>query len=46
MSERRPVVWSEGLLLTPQHFQQNDRAIRHLVTQRFRMARGFDWSFT
>lgn len=43
MSERRPVVWSEGLLLTPQHFQQNDRALRHLVAQRFRMARGFDW---
>jgi len=43
MSERRPVVWSEGLLLTPQHFQQNDRAIRHLVAQRFRMTRGFDW---
>jgi len=43
MSERRPVVWSEGLLLTPQHFQQADRAQRHLVAQRFRMATGFDW---
>jgi len=46
MSERRPVVWSEGLLLTPQHFQQNDRAFRHLVAQRFRMARGFDWGLS
>jgi type VI secretion system protein ImpJ len=43
MSERRPVVWSEGLLLTPQHFQQNDRALRHMVSQRLRMATGFDW---
>lgn len=46
MSERRPVVWSEGLLLTPQHLQQNDRAFRHLVAQRFRMALGFDWGLT
>jgi type VI secretion system protein ImpJ len=43
MSERRPVVWSEGLLLSPQHFQQADRAFRHLVAHRFRMAQGFDW---
>jgi type VI secretion system protein ImpJ len=46
VSERRPVVWSEGLLLTPQHLQQNDRALRHLVAQRFRMAQGFDWGLT
>ena len=43
MSERRPVVWSEGLLLSPQHFQQADRAMRHMVAQRFRMAHSFDW---
>jgi type VI secretion system protein ImpJ len=46
VSERRPVVWSEGLLLSPQHLQQNDRALRHLVAQRFRMADGFDWGLT
>lgn len=46
MSERRPVVWSEGLLLSPQHFQQADRALRHLVAHRFRMAANFDWGFT
>ena len=46
MSERRPVVWSEGLLLSPQHLQQNDRALRHLVAQRFRMAGGFDFGLT
>lgn len=46
MSERRPVVWSEGLLLTPQHLQQADRAFRHLVAQRQRMAQSFDWGLT
>ena len=45
MSERRPVLWSEGLLLSPQHFQQADRAYRHLVAHRFRMASSFDWGF-
>jgi type VI secretion system protein ImpJ len=43
VSERRPVVWSEGLLLSPQHFQQHDRAVRHLVAQRLRMAQNFDF---
>lgn len=42
MSERRAVVWSEGLLLTPQHLQQSDRAFHHLVAQRLRMAQPFD----
>ncbi|HEV2105468.1 MAG TPA: type VI secretion system baseplate subunit TssK [Candidatus Eisenbacteria bacterium] len=46
MSERRPVVWSEGLLLTPQHFQQTERAFRHLVAQRFRYAHSFEWGLT
>lgn len=46
MSERRPVVWSEGLLLTPQHLQQHDRALRHLVAQRLRMAQSFEWGLT
>lgn len=46
MSERRPVVWSEGLLLTPQHFQQADRALRHVVAQRFGMSHGFEWGLT
>jgi len=46
VSDRRPVVWSEGLLLTPQHFQQHDRALRHLVAQRLRMAQSFDWGLS
>jgi type VI secretion system protein ImpJ len=39
-------VWSEGLLLTPQHFQQADRSFRHLLAQRFRAASNFDWGLT
>ncbi len=46
MSERRPVVWSEGLLLSPQHFQQWDRAVHHHVAQRFRMSQSFEWGLS
>jgi len=46
VSEHRPVVWSEGLLLSPQHFQQWDRAVQHFVAQRFRAAHSFDWGLT
>jgi type VI secretion system protein ImpJ len=46
VSDRRPVVWSEGLLLSPQHFQQSDRAMQHFVAQRFRAAQSFDWGLT
>jgi type VI secretion system protein ImpJ len=46
MSRHQAVVWSEGLLLTPQHFQQWDRAIHHFITERFRAAHGFPFGFT
>src|SRR5262245_22153735 len=46
VSERRTPVWSEGLLLTPQHFQQSDRSFRHVIAQRFRAASTFDWGLT
>jgi type VI secretion system protein ImpJ len=45
MSQNRRVVWSEGMLLAPQHFQQWDRYVHHLVRERFRGARPFDWGF-
>src|SRR5699024_2757189 len=31
MSWRNKVVWSEGLFLRPQHLQQHDRYIEHLI---------------
>ncbi len=46
MSKRHPVVWSEGLLLSPQHLQQWDRHVHHFVSERFRAAHSFDWGFT
>jgi type VI secretion system protein ImpJ len=45
MSQNRRVVWSEGMLLAPQHFQQWDRYVHHLVRERFRGVRAFDWGF-
>lgn len=46
MSRHQAVVWSEGLLLTPQHFQQWDRANHHLVAERLRAAQAFEWGLT
>lgn len=46
MSRHQAVVWSEGLLLTPQHFQQWDRATHHMVAERLRASHLFDWGLT
>lgn len=46
MSRNRPVLWSEGLLLSPQHLQQWDRATHHLVAERFRQAEPFEWGLS
>ena len=46
MNRRQPVVWSEGLLLSPQHLQQWDRYLQHLLADRFRQAHTFDWGLS
>ena len=46
MSRNSPVVWSEGMLLAPQHLQQFDRYVQRLIAERFRAAHGFDTGFT
>ncbi|MDH4079510.1 MAG: type VI secretion system baseplate subunit TssK [Nitrospira sp.] len=46
MTMNRRVVWSEGLLLTPQHFQQWDRHTEGLITDRFRIHDPFAWGVT
>lgn len=46
MAQHRRVVWSEGMLLSPQHFQQWDRFIHHLVAERVRATQAFEWGFT
>lgn len=45
MSEYSRVVWSEGMFLRPQHFQQHDRYLEALVDGRCSGLRSFDWGF-
>ena len=35
--EMLKVVWQEGMLLRPQHFQQNDRYFEHQLKSRSRL---------
>ncbi|MEO6270782.1 MAG: type VI secretion system baseplate subunit TssK [Lautropia sp.] len=42
---RRKVLWSEGLFLRPQHFQQQDRYFENLVERRARAIRSYGWGF-
>ncbi len=46
MSKRNRVLWNEGLLITPQHFQQLDRYHEEAATELFRAARGFGHGLT
>jgi len=39
------VIWSEGMFLRPQHFQQHDRYYEALVHRRCVGIRAFDWGF-
>jgi type VI secretion system protein ImpJ len=43
MSWRNKVVWSEGMFLRPQHFQQHDRYLELLVEQRCSGLRPHGW---
>ncbi len=43
MSWNSKVVWSEGMFLRPQHFQQHDRYIESLVRGRCDPLRPYDW---
>lgn len=43
MSWNSKVVWSEGMFLRPQHFQQQDRYVETLVNGRSRYLRPYDW---
>ncbi|NAT22583.1 type VI secretion system baseplate subunit TssK [Pseudomonas syringae] len=40
------VIWQEGMLLRPQHFQHNDRYYDHQLKVRTRLAGAFNWGFT
>ena len=46
MSWRSKVVWSEGLFLRPQHFQQETRYLEHFVELRSGHLRPYSWGFS
>jgi type VI secretion system protein ImpJ len=43
MSENNKTVWSEGMFLRPQHFQQHDRYLETLVRERCGGLQPYDW---
>jgi type VI secretion system protein ImpJ len=46
MSSNNKVVWSEGLFLRPQHFQQHDRYFERFIEGRSAALRSHSWGFT
>src|SRR5215469_10238944 len=46
MSWDNKVIWSEGLFLRPQHFQQSDRYVEKLVRSRIAALRPYPWGLT
>jgi type VI secretion system protein ImpJ len=46
MSWDNKVIWSEGLFLRPQHFQQADRYVEKLVRSRLAALRPYTWGIT
>jgi type VI secretion system protein ImpJ len=46
MGWQNRVVWSEGLFLQPQHFQQNDRYLERLVEGRSTALRAYGYGFS
>ncbi|ACL57987.1 type VI secretion system baseplate subunit TssK [Methylobacterium nodulans] len=46
MSWTSKVAWSEGLFLRPQHLQQADRYVEHLVEARVRPVTPYPWGFS
>jgi type VI secretion system protein ImpJ len=46
MSANNKVVWSEGMFLQPQHFQQHDRYLEMLVESRAASLRPYPWGLT
>lgn len=46
MSENNRVIWSEGMFLRPQHFQQHDRFIESLVHGLSLGIKAYAWGFS
>ncbi|MET0983650.1 MAG: type VI secretion system baseplate subunit TssK [Telluria sp.] len=45
MATAHKVIWSEGMFLEPQHFQQHDRYLEQLIEARIGPAVGHGWGF-
>ncbi len=46
MGRKNKVVWSEGMFLQPQHFQQHDRYLENTINARVSGLTMFGWGFT
>jgi len=46
MSANSKIVWSEGLFLRPQHFQQQNRYLERYIETRCQALRGYSWGLT
>lgn len=46
MSWFSKVAWKEGLFLQPQHLQQSDRYLEHLIRERTRVITPYPWGVT
>lgn len=45
MTWHNKVVWTEGMFLQPQHFQQHDRHLDHQLRSRLAATAGYGWGF-
>ena len=45
MTWHQRMIWSEGMFLEPQHFQQHDRFIEHLVRSHARATEAWSWGW-
>ncbi|WED22940.1 type VI secretion system baseplate subunit TssK [Vibrio sp. JC009] len=46
MSWRNKVIWTEGMFLRPQHFQQHDRHLEQLLESRCAPMRPYSWGIS
>lgn len=46
MTRNSRIIWSEGMFLRPQHFQQHDRHLAFRELARSRALIGYDWGLT
>ncbi len=46
MSWNNKIIWSEGMFLQPQHFQQHDRFLTNALEQRSKNLRPYSYGFT